>query len=304
MSPEADHLVARRRLRRKLGRWRIIAIVAAVAAVAVALGQFGLISRGYVARLTIQGIIAEDRDRSDAITAVGRDDSAQALIIHINSPGGTVVGGESLYRHLRAVGQRKPVVAVLGEVATSAAYMTALGTDWIIARDGTITGSIGVILQTADIRGLLDKLGVRAEVIKSDPLKAQPNPFEELTPEARQAVERLVFDIKDMFVAIVRERRGLTQQQALAVSDGRVFTGRQAVANGLVDATGSETEAQTWLMEAHGIDPTIPVRDVGEEDSFLHMPEWIARYLGKALFSETLRLDGLVSLWHPGNSLR
>ena len=91
------------------------------------------------------------------------------MIVRINSPGGTVVGGETLYNRLRQVAEKKPTVAVLGELATSAAYMTAIGSDHIVAHDGTLTGSIGVILQTADLTGLLDKLGIKPETVKSSP---------------------------------------------------------------------------------------------------------------------------------------
>lgn len=299
MPLDADVVVARRRLKRRLTFWRAAAVVAVVAAVVLGLGRFGLLSRDYVARVTVDGLIVDDLQRNDRLIAVAEDDAAKALIVRIDSPGGTVVGGESLYRHLRAVGQRKPVVAVLGEVATSAAYMTALGADRIIARAGTVTGSIGVVLQTADVTGLLDKLGVQAELIKSDPLKAQPNPLEELTPRAREVMERVVMDMQAMFVEMVQERRNFTSQQAAVVSDGRVFTGRQAVDNGLIDATGSDRDAHVWLKQAHGIDAALPVRDIDTEDALVDVSDWLLQRLGKAVWLETLKLDGLVSLWHP-----
>lgn len=187
----------------------------------------------------------------------------------------------------------------MGELATSAAYMTALGSDYIVAHDGTLTGSIGVILQTADVTGLLGKLGIKPEAIKSSPLKAQPNPFETFTPEAREATRKVVGDVYEMFVSMVGERRHLSREQLELVTDGSIFTGRQAKAKGLVDALGGEREARAWLEATHGIAQSLPVRDLellGPGEELHHL---IGGIVGKALSSERLTLDGLVSVWHP-----
>lgn len=296
---DADHLVTRRRLRRRLGVWRLVAVVALAAVVGLAVGRWGGLSREHIARLTVDGLIVEDTNRDDRLAAVARDGDAKALIVRINSPGGTVVGGEALYRQLRLVSEHKPVVAVLGEVATSAAYMGALGTDRIIGRDGTITGSIGVILQSANITGMLAKLGIEPVVIKSDPLKAQPNPLEDLTPRARESIERVILDMQAMFVDVVRKRRNLTGAQVSAVADGRIFTGRQAVEAGLIDATGSDEDAREWLTRERDIDPGLQIRDVDIDDPFVRLSEVVVRGWQKAFFLEPLKLDGLVSLWHP-----
>ena len=210
-----------------------------------------------------------------------------------------MVGGEALYAGLRAVAGKKPVVAVMGGTATSAAYMTALGADHILARAGSVTGSIGVILQTADITGLLEKLGVKPVIIKSRPLKAQPNPLEPLTPEGREAAKVVVLDLFELFVDMVEERRNLPRDKVLALADGRIFTGRQAVANGLVDALGGEADARRWLAETHAIATSLPVKDVEIEHEGALWRDLIGGLLGKVLFSERLRLDGPISLWHP-----
>jgi protease-4 len=300
MSLDADYLVDRRRLKRRLVFWRIAAVIALVLAVVVAVGQLhGIRGYDHVARLTVDGLIVDDRERAKVLDDVAADDSVKALIVRINSPGGTVVGGEVLYNHLRRVSQRKPVVAVMGEFATSAAYMTALGSDYIIAHEGTVTGSIGVILQTTDLTGLLDKIGIKPEAIKSGPLKAQPNPLEPFTPEAREAVREVILDLFQMFVKMVEERRQLPHEEVLKLADGRIFAGRQALDSGLIDALGGELEAREWLDETRDVKGSIPVKDLMIGGTKEVLREVFGETVGKALFSERLRLDGLISLWHP-----
>ena len=188
----------------------------------------------------------------------------------------------------------------MGTTATSAGYRTALGSDHIVAQAGSLTGSIGVIMQTADFTGLLEKLGIKPEVIKSGPLKAQPNPLERFTPEARKATEEVIQDFYNMFVDLVVERRSLSRDKVLALADGRVFSGRQAKKVGLVDALGSEPEARKWLAETHKIADSLPVKEVKVKHENQPWRDLFDSIMGKVLFSERLRLDGVISLWHPG----
>ena len=295
---DADHILERRRYKRRLAFWRVAAVVALVLAVGAAVGRFH-VGGDYVSRLDVDGLILDDRDRDMALAALARDDGARALIIRIDSPGGTVIGGEALYRNLRTVALTKPVVAVMGGTATSAGYMTALGADHIVASPGSLTGSIGILLQTADLTGLLEKLGVKAETVKSRPLKAQPNPLEPFTPEAREAIRSVVLDLYAMFVDMVSERRSIPRDKVLVLADGRVFTGRQALTNGLIDALGSETEARDWLAETHKIGRTLPVKDLKIVHEGEPWRDLLGSVVGKTLLSERLRLDGLISLWQP-----
>jgi protease-4 len=299
MSLDADRLIDRRRLKRSLTLWRVVAVVALVAAVAAAVGRLHG-GGSHVARLVVDGIILDDPWRDDALAEAAADDTVKALIVRIDSPGGTVTGGEAFYRSLRRVAEKKPVVAVMGTTATSAGYMIALGADHILARSTSMTGSIGVILQTADITGLLEKLGVRPEAIKSRPLKAQPNLLESLSAEAREAARGAVLDLYDMFVDLVGERRNMPRDTVLALADGRVYTGRQALANGLIDAIGGEAEARQWLAQARKIPLSLPAKDVEIEYEDQVWRNLLTTTVGKALLSERLRLDGPISLWHPG----
>ncbi len=300
MALDADNIVDRRRLKRRLTLWRAIAIVALVAGTVAAVGRFSGFKTGpHVARLTVSGLIVEDQDRIDALKAAGKDQKVRAVMVRIDSPGGTVVGGETLFLALRDIAAVKPVVAVMGELATSAGYMVALGADHIVARSGTLTGSIGVLMQSADLTGLLEKLGIRPEAVKSAPLKAQPNPLEPFTEEARQATRAVVMDMYAMFVDMVVERRDMTRERALSLADGRIFTGRQALADGLIDTIGGEEAARNWLEAIHQIKADLPVRDVDIERRDDGWPGMARSLIGKALFSERLTLDGLISLWQP-----
>ena len=300
MSLDADYVVERRRLKRRLTFWRVLGVVALVAAIVAAAGRFDLRrQQDHVAQIAIGGLILDDPARDEALKEVADDDKAKALLVKIDSPGGTYVGGEALYESLRRVGEKKPVVALMGTTATSAGYMTALGSDHIIARSSTLTGSIGVILQTADVTGLLDKIGIKSVVVKSGPLKAQPNPLEKFSPAARKATEAIIADYFDMFVTLVAERRPLSREQVLKLADGRVFSGRQAKKAGLVDALGAEPEARKWLSETHKIADSLPVKEVKIKHEDQPWRDFFDSMIGKVMFSERLSLDGVIALWHP-----
>jgi protease-4 len=302
MPLSADEVIDRRRLKRRLTLWRVIAVVAIVAIVVVAVGRFkdpGFASKDYVARVGVNGIITTNLTRNDALQRISNDKNAKALIVRIDSPGGTVVGGEDLFWSLRAISKQKPVVAVFGSLGTSGAYMTALGADRIFAREGSITGSIGVILQSTDLTGLLEKLGVKPVSIKSSPLKAQPNPLEPLSKEARKATEEVIGDIYQMFVDMVASRRNIDMDRARALADGRVFTGRQGLKVGLIDAIGGEEEARAWLSNTRKIDLTLPIKDIKISKQRKIWQALFQGIFGKTLFSKRLTLDGPISLWHP-----
>ncbi|MBI1245050.1 MAG: signal peptide peptidase SppA [Alphaproteobacteria bacterium] len=301
---DPELLAERRRLKRSRGFWRAACVLVIAGALALLVGRSGLATKftPYVAELRLSGVIYDDTDLIEALGDAMDADAAKALVLRIDSPGGTVVGGESFYRAVRKVAETKPVVAVMGEVAASGGYMVAIAADHIVAREGTITGSIGVIMQTTDVTGLLEKLGIGAEAIKSAPLKAVPSPFEPLTAAGRAATKVLVDDMFDMFVGMVAERRGMDRAQALALADGRVFTGRQAKANGLIDELGGMDEAREWLA-AKGVGEGLPMREIKvwqDEDLFGGLVHAAVRAaLGKSYLPERLRLDGLVAVWHP-----
>ena len=288
----------RRRIKRHLNFWRVFGVVALL------IVAFSFVPRSdyggfgdHVARLKVSGIILNDSARDTALRMAAKQKDIRALIVEINSPGGTFVGGEALFRYLREIARNKPVVAVLGGTATSAAYMAAIGSDYIIARNGTITGSIGVIMQTADITNMLSKLGIKPETIKSGPLKAQPNPLENFTPDARGVVKELIHDLYVSFIEMVETRRGMTKKTVMALADGRVFSGRQALDNGMVDAIGGIPEARAWLEKKYQIGVNLRLEDLEIKDNGVSWLSFFRAIIGKTLFSERLRLDGVLSVW-------
>ena len=267
MALEPDLLLDRRRLKRQLGFWRgalILGLVLGLAAFfAGPLPEGTGLSGQHVARLKLNGAITDDRELIRLIERAGRDSQVRALLVAIDSPGGTVAGGEALHTALRGVrAAGKPVVAVLGGTAASAGYMVALPAERIFAREATLTGSIGVILQAFEVSELMARLGLRVEALTSGPLKDQPSPFRPLTEEGRASLNAVVQDMQSQFVAMVATGRSMPEERVRELADGRVVTGRQAVALGLVDAIGGEAEARRWLAETHGLPADLRVRDM------------------------------------------
>ncbi len=296
---DADAIADRRRLKRRLVVWRLAALVILLGALAVAFWSTDRLSLGdRIAQIDIDGVIVNDQDRVRALQRIASDESVKALIVRIDSPGGTVVGGEELYRVLRQVSANKPVAATISGTGASAAYMIALAADRVFVRENSITGSIGVVLQSFDVTGAMEKLGVGAITIKSAPLKDQPNPFEAVTPAARAALQAVVDDTYRWFVDLVIQRRALPAATALQLSDGRIYTGRQAVALNLVDAVGGIDEARTWLADVKQVPLNLPVHRIVPEADW-DVPAGMFGWVRKTLLSETLRIDGLVSLWQP-----
>ena len=193
----------------------------------------------YISRIHITGLIRNNRDRVEALTRLSKS-HAKAVIVHIDSPGGTTAGSQQLYDSLRALQARKPMVVVVDGLAASGAYIAALSCDHIIAHDTSLVGSIGVLFQYPNFTDALKTLGIQVETIKSSPLKAATSGFEPTSPEARAAIEAIVLDSYAWFKNLVQTRRNMTEVQLSAVDDGSVFTGRQGLGLKLVDALGNE----------------------------------------------------------------
>lgn len=282
--------------------WRSLAVLAVLAAVLVALrdGHLGF-GRTHLARLTVSGFISDDRKLSEKISKLADDDSVKALIVSINSPGGSVSGGEGLHDAIARVAGKKPVVAVMGGLAASAGYMVAVPATRIFAREGTLTGSIGVLLETGEVSGLLKSLGITAEAITSGPLKDQPSFIKPLTPEGREVLQGLIMDMYDQFVDMVATGRHMDAARVRQLADGRAYTGRQAMKLGLVDAIGGEHDARLWLAQEKGISADLPVEDVSTGSlagrALSSSLGWFVDLLWKSLFSQGVILDGGWAVW-------
>ena len=322
MSLDADTIVDRRRMRRKLVFWRVFAVLLAIAAVMGLAWTLSSESRlaggasGAIARVNISGIIRNDTERSESFDRLAKS-SVKAVIVHIDSPGGTAAGAEQLHDSIRKVAAKKPTVVVVDGLAASGGYIAALAVDHIIAQSNSIVGSIGVIVQFPNFAEVMKTIGVKVEEVKSAPLKASPNGFEPTSPEARAALEGLAKDSYAWFKDLVKERRKIEGDLLEKVSDGRVFTGRQAMELKLVDALGNEQTAIDWLAKEKGIDAKTPVRDWKLKPrltdlSALHLAAAaafdavgltaVARRMetwGAVQAFERLNLDGLLAVWHP-----
>jgi protease IV len=324
MSLDADLIVDRRRLRRKLTFWRVVAVAVIIlviaAGAALTSNRIGLGVRPYIARVTISGLIRGDEERVRALDRLGRSSLASAVIVHVDSPGGTTAGSEQLFDTLSRLREKKPMVIVVDSLAASGGYITALAGDHIVAQQTSLVGSIGVLFQFPNVADLLDKVGVKMETIKSTPLKAAPDGFEPTSPEARAAIESIIQDSYAWFKGIVQDRRHLTDDELQKVVDGRVFTGRQGVDLKLVDELGDERAAISWLAKEKKVNANLPVRDYELESRlgdlpFLHAAAVaaldavgltaLARELGGWGAVEAVsefNLDGLLALWHPAGA--
>lgn len=246
---ERDFYEERRRKWRRSAFWKGFLIAGLLALlIGIVLGSGPLMAtRDHVARVDLSGIIVDDEDRNRMLDDLADAEHARAVILRINSPGGTTVGSEAIYEAVRRIAETRPVVAVMGEVAASGGYIAGIAADHIVARGNTITGSIGVIMEYPDFTEVMDRFGIGLETVRSSPLKAEPSPFRETNPVARARDEAMVAESYDWFRDLVGDRRGLTGNALDAVANGGVFSGRMALERGLVDEIGGEAEAVAWL---------------------------------------------------------
>ena len=213
-----------------------------------------------------------------------------------------MAGGEGLHDAIARVAAKKPVVAVMGGTAASAGYMVAVPAARIFAREATLTGSIGVLLETGEVSGLLKSIGVNAEAITSGPLKDQPSFTRPLSPQGREVLQGLVMDMYDQFVGMVATGRHMDAARVRELADGRAYTGRQALKLGLVDAIGGEHDARAVAGAAEGRFGRSAGRGrhrpaaspAGRSPASLG---WMFDELWKSLFSQGVILDGARVVW-------
>jgi len=265
--------------------------------------------------LRITGLIRNDQERVDSLERLAKSRSAKAVIVHVDSPGGTTAGSQQLHEALKGIAAAKPLVVVVDGLAASGGYIAAMSADHIVAQETSLVGSIGVLFQYPNVSDLLKTIGVKVEEVKSSPLKAAPNGYEPTSPEARAAIEALVKDSYAWFRGMVKDRRKMDDATLDQVTDGRVFTGRQGVALKLVDQLGNEKTAVAWLEKEKGLKADTPVRDWQLKSRFgdlsmLHLATAMVldavglssiaqRIEGSVQAVERLNLDGLLALWHP-----
>ncbi len=314
---DSSMIADRRRLRRKVGFWRVVAVLLLLA---LALAFYGFVfadnanRRPHVAHVTISGLITDDSELLERLAKIKDEDAVKALVVSISSPGGTTYGGERIFKAIRAIAAKKPVVSDVRTLAASAGYMIATAGDTIIAGDSSITGSIGVIFQYPQVKPLLDKIGVSMEEIKSSPLKAEPSPFHPASDEAKAMINHMIVDSYAWFVDLVADRRKLPREDVLKLADGTIFTGRQALKMKLVDQLGGDEEIRAYLATKN-VSKDLPEIDWNKKSSTPFLlagaASQILTLLGygdlarsqdlTGILPQKLLLDGLVSVWQVGH---
>ncbi|MDM9647204.1 signal peptide peptidase SppA [Rhizobium sp. S163] len=314
---DSSMIADRRRLRRKVGFWRVVAVLLLLA---LALAFYGFLfadnanRRPHVAHVTISGLITDDSELLERLAKIKDEDAVKALVVSISSPGGTTYGGERIFKAIRAIAAKKPVVSDVRTLAASAGYMIATAGDTIIAGDSSITGSIGVIFQYPQVKPLLDKIGVSMEEIKSSPLKAEPSPFHPASDEAKAMINNMIVDSYAWFVDLVADRRKLPRKDVLKLADGTIFTGRQALKMKLIDQLGGDDEIRAYLATKN-VSKDLPEIDWNKKSSTPFLlagaASQILTVLGygdlarsqdlTGILPQKLLLDGLVSVWQVGH---
>ena len=226
----------------------------------------------HIARISINGVIFDNSETIEIIDNLAKNDNVKSVIIRINSPGGSVVGSESLYVAINSLSQKKPVISLMGEIATSGGYIVALASNYILARKNTLTGSIGVIVENQNFSELSEKIGVSIDTTKSGKIKGGQNPLSPSDPLVKINNQKLVNYSFDWFISIIKKNRDINQSVIELVSDGRTLTGGMAMDLGLIDGIGSEKEALKYLEKKYPDFKGLPIIDIEtpSQKSFLN----------------------------------
>jgi protease-4 len=264
-----DYLVERFQLKNKLNKWKFISALFLISLILVFTyfnksenSSIPYVNKQYIASIEINGMIFQDNDVLNTLNNIKNNEAIKAVIVKINSPGGTAVGGESVYKSFRDISAKKPIVASIGETGASAAYMIALGTDKIFAYNTSIVGSVGVIMQNVVIGDLAKKLGVNFEIITSSEFKGAPNHVEMMNEKQKDYIDGLIKENYLFFVNIVKERRELKEEELQNVANGKVFLGAKAKELNLIDEIGDYEDALKWLKSHNKEVSTLKVQKV------------------------------------------
>lgn len=311
MQIESDLLLERQKIRKRLVLWRCIAIIVFVVSIVMITGSsLYKMERNtdHLVKLKIEGVIRSDVSAQvKLIDNALADKTVKGMILCVNSPGGAVTGGEQLHDAVLRFAKKKPVVVSMGGVAASAGYMISVPANRIFALNSTLTGSIGVIMQSPDFSGLLDKVGINVDQLVSGPLKGQPSMVKPLSPQGREMLQELIENFYNQFAGMVAEGRHMDIAKVKVLGDGRPYSGQQAVANGLIDQIGTEEDAKKWLIADLKLPANVTVTELKDDKA----SQWLARFAGETLggaingliqqtvYSDHENLDGAVAIWKP-----
>ena len=255
-------------------------------------------SKNFIATISIEGIINDPVDTLNDLENINKSSNAKALLVNINSPGGTFVSSKELYDKIKEISKKIPVVTYMREMATSGGYLVSLGSQKIFSNVGTITGSVGVILQTAEVTEMLKKIGINPIVVKSGDLKATPNPLESVSEKESEYLNNIIKSMQLEFLNILSENRDIENETLRIISDGRIFTGKQAKELNLVDFIGSKNDAINWLKEKAKVPTDIDIIDFSKETQY-------EKLINMKLFNENFNFltnnihNGFLAIWDP-----
>ena len=274
---------------------KILIFIVSFIVLLIVIQNFFSSSGKFVAKITIENIILDNSDIIKIINKFKDDENLQGVLVSINSPGGTVVSSKELYTIIKRIRKNVPVVVSMKEVAASGGYMVSLAGNKIFSYDGTLTGSIGVILQSANIEEFLKIVGVRPLIFKSGNLKAVPNPLERLDTEGIKNIEDIIKDMHQKFLDLVKTERNISSDNIRLISDGRIFTGAQAKKINLVDYIGNEDDAIEWLKKEAQINGEINLVDFSQEEKISSLFNFsiFKNFINNVSFYPT----GLYALW-------
>ena len=277
---------------------RLLIIVIVILLIVTASLQFRQ-KENFIAKITVEGIIKDRNDILEQLKDLDNDQNVKGLITIINSPGGTYVGSKEIHESIKKLSKKIPTVAYMREMATSGGYLVSLSSDRIFGNEGTITGSIGVILQTADISQLLGKLGINPVIIKSGDLKAVPNPAEEIDEKKLNYLKDVIKKMQTEFLNLVKKSRDISSSTLDLVSDGRIVTGKQAKDLKLIDAVGTENDAISWLKKEAGLDDKVKVKDLSVQSEITELLNF--SFLKKKInYLNQNFYNGFIAIWTPG----
>ena len=299
--------------RRKLFLWRFFSFVLAMSLLYIFFNnpKTNISSQPHIANYTISGLLVDADQILEDLEYLESKDNVRAIIITVDSPGGTTVSAEEIFLKIRSISSNKPIVVVMKNIATSGAYLFSIGADRIFARENTITGSVGVLLQWARIDQGLEKLGIEMKEVKSGKLKAEPDLFGESDEEAMALTQKIVDETYTWFLDLVKERRKVEEYAISQMSDGRIFTGRQALELNLIDEIGGNREAKFWLIENREINTDLEILayDQNKNTNFIELS--VAKIMDyfniNSSYGDSLKnnlslisINGLLSIWqHP-----
>jgi protease-4 len=226
-----------------------------------------------VALIRVEGIILDSKETIEQLKRYGEDNSVKAIVLRVDSPGGGVVPSQEIYEEIKKIREKgeKKVVVSMGSVAASGGYYIACPADKIVANPGSITGSIGVIMELANIEGLLEKIGVKSIVIKSGRHKDIGSVMREMSAEEKEILQKVLDDIHNQFIEAVVAGRGIKEEEVRNIADGRIFTGRQAKEMGLVDEIGNLEDTIKLAAQISGIKGEPKVVSEDKRPGFLEL---------------------------------